>query len=312
MEPLRLFSGAVLVGALLLFAAAPARAQPELGHKIMGGIGIRAGFQPDAGVYVADKFIWYRSDQLIDREGRTIAIEGLDVDAFANTIGLSGTWKLAGHGVYLNGAIGVPVARAHLSADRPELSLDRFGLADIYIQPLKIGWRLRRADVVSSYAFYVPTGRFTPGGGGRVSRGQWTQEFALGGTAFFDDERGAYLSGLASYERNSRKIGIDITRGDTVQFQGGFGLRVRRMIDLGLAGYALWQVRPDRGADLPAVLRSANDRAYGLGPEIDVTIPKARLVATVRYESDIAVRSRTRGQILVLGLSWATWTPRSP
>src|SRR5262245_38026517 len=107
MERLRLFSRAVLVSALL-FAAAPARAQLDLGHKIMGGIGIRAGFQPDAGVYLADKFISYRSDRLIDREGRTIPIEGLDVDAFGNAIGLSGTRKLAGHGVYLNGAIGVP------------------------------------------------------------------------------------------------------------------------------------------------------------------------------------------------------------
>jgi hypothetical protein len=293
-----------------VFAAAPALAQPDLGHKIMGGIGIRAGFQPDTGVYFADKFIWYRSDRVIDRDGRTIPIEGLDVDAFANAIGLSGVWKPAAHGPYVSATIGLPVARAHLSADRPELSLDRFGLADVYVEPLKLGWRLRRADLVSSYAFYVPTGRFTPGGGGGVSRGQWTQEFALGGAVFFDDERGAYLSALASYELNGRKIGIDITRGDTVQIQGGFGRRVSRSVDVGLAGYALWQVRPDRGADLPLALRAVNDRAYGLGPEIDVTIPKARLVATVRYESDIVVRSRTMGQILVLGLSWAAWTPR--
>jgi hypothetical protein len=80
-----------------------------------------------------------------------------------------------------------------------------------------------------------------------------------------------YISGLASYDLNRRARGIDLTRGDTVQFQGGAG-KTLGIVDFGLVGYALWQVRDDRGNDLPESVRGARDRAFGLGPEIDFTL----------------------------------------
>jgi hypothetical protein len=154
------------------------------------------------------------------------------------------------------------------------------------------------------YAFYVPTGRFTPPQiREAVGRGHWTNEFSLGGTIYFDRGKTWHFSGLASYELNGRKRGVDLTRGDTVQFQGGAGKTLRRIVDVGLAGYALRQVRPDRGSALPAPLRGARDRAYGLGPEIDITIPPIRSRITVRYCHDVSVRARPFGQTLVVGLS---------
>jgi hypothetical protein len=34
------------------------------------------------------------------------------------------------------------------------------GFADTYVQPLNLGWHLKRADVNVGYAFNAPTGRF--------------------------------------------------------------------------------------------------------------------------------------------------------
>ena len=48
---------------------------------------------------------------------------------------------------------------------------------------------------------------------------------------------------------------------------------MKKLATIGLAGFGLWQVTPDKGADLPATLRGGRTRVFGLGPELDVTIP---------------------------------------
>jgi hypothetical protein len=279
----------------------PEAGAQDLGHKVLGTLGLLAGSQPGTGLYVADRFLSYGANDIIDRNGHRIPA-GVDLDAIANGIGIQVSFKLPGHSIYLNASSGVPAAAVHLNTDRPEASLDRFGLGDLYVQPIKIGWKMTRMDIVSGYAFYAPTGLFTPRGSGGIGRGNWTHEFSLGSAVYFDRARTWHISGLASYELNQRKRGIDIRRGDTVQIQGGAG-KTLRIVDLGLAGYALRQVRADRGADIPEPLRGATDLVFGLGPEIDFTLAPIRSRITVRYCRDIVVYSRPLGRILVFGLT---------
>jgi hypothetical protein len=78
-------------------------------------------------------------------------------------------------------------------------------------------------------------------------------------------------------------------------------------VGIGVAGYGLWQVRDDRGADLPAALRGARDLALGVGPEFNSTLAPIRSQITVRYCRDIAVKSRPKGQILVVQLTILAW-----
>lgn len=292
---------ALAISAMALFGAAPAEAQ-ELGHKMLGTLGLHAGSQPSSGLYIADRFLAYSADQLIDRNGRRIPV-GVDLHAVANGIGIGGSFELPWFSTYMNASIGVPAAHVTLHADRPEVSVDKFGLGDLYVQPIKLGWKLSQLDIVTGYAFYAPTGRFEPGGRDGVGSGQWTHEFSLGGTVYFDSAKTWELSALASYNLNQRKQDIDITRGDTIQIQGGASKTLFGIVDVGLAGYALWQVSDDRGTALPQPLRGARDRAYGLGPEINITLASLRSRITVRYEHDISVNARPLGQILVIGLT---------
>jgi hypothetical protein len=295
------WAGLALCTMVLLFGAAPSGAQ-DLGHKLVGTLGLGAGSQPESGLYLADRFLLYHANEVFDRNGRRIPVN-VDLDAIANGFGIGGTLELPWLSTYVNASIGVPVARVSLQTDRAEVGVDKFGLGDLYVQPLKLGWKLSQLDVVTGYAFYAPTGHFAPGRNDGVGSGQWTHEFSLGGTAYFDRDKTWRLSALTSYNLNLRKRDIDITRGDTVQIQGGASKTLFGILEVGLAGYALWQVKDDRGGDVPPVLRGARDRAYGLGPEIGVTIAPLRSRLTVRYERDIEVRSRPRGEILVIGLT---------
>ena len=296
-----------LLGALVL-ALRPVAAQQQLGYKLLGSTGIDAGVQPLPGLAVVSQTLHYGSSQLRDREGNVVPIDGLSIDATGSALGVAYTSKTKG-APYLSFAIGLPVARVHINSDEPAASLNAYGFSDLFVQPLKVGWRQRRFDLVTAYAMYVPTGHFEPRGGAGPGRGYWTHQLSLGGALFADSTRTHRLSALASYERNTRKRGIDIRRGDMCQIPGGAGASGQWIAVIGLAGYALWQVTPDRGADLPPKLRNERSRVFALGPEIDVTIPQWRTRVALRVEREFGVESRPKGQAIALSVAYAAWSP---
>jgi hypothetical protein len=163
--------------------------------------------------------------------------------------------------------------------------------------------------VVTSYSVYAPTGRFEPQGGSGVGRGFWTHQLSLGAAVRGNPARRARVSALASYDLNGPKRKIDIQRGNTVQVQGGAGMRVHDLVDVGLAGFALWQVTDDRGADVPPALRGARGRVFGLGPEIGILIPALRMRLDLRSEWEFGARSRPQGRVLAAGLTAVAWRP---
>jgi hypothetical protein len=178
---------------------------------------------------------------------------------------------------------------------------------------VRLGWRQDHFDLIGSYGLYLPTGLSTLAGGTGVSAGHVTHQLSAGGSIYADKNRSDFVTALASYDLNLRKRGVDITRGDTLQIQGGVGVsRFNHLVEAGLAGYALGQVRDDRGEDLPLVLRGARDRVYGLGPEIAVTIPAIRSQIRTRYEWDLGVRSRPQGKVFSVGLNVLVQHPKRP
>jgi hypothetical protein len=212
-----------------------------------------------------------------------------------------------GHAPYLTIAGGVPLASISISSDHPLTSIDRSGLGDAFVQPLRIGWRFSRYDISAGYTFYAPTGRFEPRGGGGIGRGFWTHQISAGG-AVFNKTRQWRASALASYDINGWKRGIDIKRGNTLQVQGGAGVTLSGVL-VGAAGFALWQVTDDLGADLPPALRGLRTRGYALGPELGVAIVPMRLHAELRLQREFAARTRPEGYVLVAGLTYRAWVP---
>jgi hypothetical protein len=300
----RKFAVFAAVGVGLLSGIDTARGQ-DLGHKLPGLIGLDAGRIPEPGLYLLDRFVLYEASELRDRMGEIIPVGELRLEALSNAVGLSYTIKFPQKSLSLTATVAGPIARFRLNVqDRPETSFDRFGLADVYIQPARVGWRQDHFDLVGSYGLYLPTGLSPLAGGTGVSAGHVTHQFSAGGSIYADKNRRNFVTALASYDLNLRKRGVDITRGDTLQIQGGVGVsRFNQRVTAGLAGYALWQVSDDRGADLPLVLRGARDRVYGLGPEIAVTIPAIRSQIRTRYEWDMGVRSRPQGTVFSVGLN---------
>jgi hypothetical protein len=149
-------------------------------------------------------------------------------------------------------------------------------------------------------------------GGSATSSGRVTHEFSGGATRYFTD-RTWLLTALVSYELNMRSRGIDITRGDTVQIEGGAGTWLfGKSVETGLASYALWQVRDDRGTGVPPAVLGGRDRVFGLGPEGAVLIKALHAEVRGRYEWDFGVRSRPKGNLVVVTISFLVHHPKQP
>jgi hypothetical protein len=307
--PLRKCGAVVGVGLALLLTTASAFAQ-DLGHKLPGLLGLDAGRIPEPGIYLIDRLAIYEAEKLRDRNGNLISTAPFNLLGRANAFGVSYTIKISGSLMFLTMTAGGPIAQVKLNIEnRPEIGFDRLGLADLYVQPFRLGWRERRFDLVTSYSTYLPTDRSALAGGKGVSSGQITHEFSGGGSLYFKD-RSQFLTALASYQLNMRQRGIDITRGDLVQIQGGIGTKLfRELAETGIAGYALWQVRDDRGTELPPVLAGARDRVYGLGPEGAVLIKAIQGQLRLRYEWDFGVRARPQGHIFVAAINFLVHRP---
>lgn len=296
------------VAPLLVLAVESATAQQQLGTKVMGGLGIDAGVQSPPGFYLVERFVRFRAARVRDRDGNLVDIQGLDIRAHANGLGVSYTlawprWPL------VTVAASVPWARISVNSDDPIASIDRFGLGDLFVQPIRAGWRSSRYDFVTSYGFFAPTGKFEARSGVGVGKGHWTNQISIGGALYSDSARTWRGSALLSYDINGRKRGVDVTRGNMLTLQGGAGALIRGIVTLGVAGYGLWQVTDDRGSELPAQITGAHTFGYGIGPEIGVVVPALRIKAELRYERDLAVRARPDGNVIAFGISYGAWMP---
>jgi hypothetical protein len=297
----------LLVGSLL--GAGGVRAQDiDIGHRLPGTLGVHAGTQPDPGLYLEARLAEHAARKVIDNDGHARPV-GFHLNAIAGAVGAGVTFGLPKLSTYVNAAIGLPASHVTSQMEQPEIDIERGGVGDLSVMPIRLGWRAPHLDIVTGYAFYAPTGVFQPSGRSGAGRGEWTHEVSMGGAVYWDEHKTWYASALGSLDINSRRRGIDLTSGTTIEVEGGVGTAILRVIDVGLAAYGLWQLTDDSGADVRPARRGARSRTYGAGPEIDVVIPPIRSRVGLRYEHDIVCASRPWGQLLVLELTVVAWTP---
>lgn len=304
----------MLVGILLILST-PSSAQRSLpipgGYGLDSwtrGLGIDAGTLPAPGLLLIYRMIDFSANTSRDGNGDALPIPGLKIGALANAPAVVFTANPRGM-PYLTAAVSLPLAAVSFDSDVPPVGQNNVGIGDLFVAPLRVGWRLSRYDLVTGYSFYVPTGRFDPAEAASVGRGYWINQLSIGGAVHFDATRDERASVLISYERNQPNRKIETKRGDLLNVQGGAGGNIYPNIAAGLAGYALWQMNDDRGANLPPELAGTHTRAFGLGPEIDVTIPKRRMRVDARAEWDFGVVAHPRGLLFVLGVQYLAWMP---
>lgn len=295
---------AILMMALMLSLSLTVSAGDE--HYVNGVEGIKASSLPPAGYYWKMYNLYYSADKLADADGNEVPIDfEVKVYALVNRfLWMTGKQVLGGDfGVDLI----VPVVNTDLSLNPPPgpVASKKMALGDIYLSPLVLSWHQPRYDAAVSVGIYLPTGKTAEDGDpANPGKGYWTTMVTLGATYYLDQAKLWSAAVLPRYEIHGKESDAgDFTAGHDFHFEWGLGKMVPRqnvVWDIGLAGYCHWQVTDDSGADADPVSASSHDGVFAVGPEVMVTIPKSKLILSLRGAKEFGSINHTEGLLINL------------
>jgi hypothetical protein len=286
------------------------------------------GVIPDPGITYANLALSYSADQLNNANGNRIP-------------GITGTYSfwvdenifyyvpkykfLGGYFmpyVALNYATGSLVADITLGEHNLGGAGGGSGFADMYVQPLNLGWHLKRADVNVGYAFTAPTGRFTQGASDNVGSGYWGNNITSGTTFYITKNKATSANLSTDWEVHGQKSGTNITPGQAFTMEWGLGQVLplkkdfTRLLQLGFVGYDQWQVSHSSGTltvpGAPAIPEFSLPfySVHAIGVQVNFVLPAKDFAAFFKYYDEYHALARPQGRTIDFGFSWTLRIPK--
>lgn len=135
----------MLIGTLLLLVLPPA--SPQLGSEnIRGDYGMKSGSQGPPGLYIGNFFYFYSTDTVKNLAGDELP-KSPRIDIFGDLILGSYVTKKKILGGNYGFTVALPILNAELALPTLDVGDQTWGLGDIYIKPLELGWHFNQADV---------------------------------------------------------------------------------------------------------------------------------------------------------------------
>ena len=325
--------------ALLVFvlASQPARAG-EIGHFFPGLPNVRDLIVPDPGFYFIPYNAIYSADRINDSSGdkvrgvtvknprtgasATIPVEtDVDVYAFAPTFVYISKWSP--RGLKVGGFVTPTFSDASLNASLGNENVglnaevdSSFGVGDLFVQPLWLGYAPPHWDLSFGYGFYAPVGRYGTreitipliGASARVEEpdnlglGYWTHQLQ-GSVAWYPwTSKGTAVTSGLTWEINQEKKDFDFTPGQRLTLNYGISQYLpllkssALLLELGPAGYSQWQVSEDSGSGGSDV----RDQVHAIGGQIGLTYVPWSAVVNVKYLNEFAAEDRFQGHVVTI------------
>jgi len=311
----------------------------EIGHFAPGVPNIRDFTVPDPGFYGVLYNYWYSTDRLNDRNGNKVSSVtvgpapgvtlgvNVDVDVYAvsPTFIWVSDWKFLGakYSAYIvpsfaNSSIGASLATETGSGRSGNISSE-FGVGDLFVQPLWLGWSLTNWDFALGYGFYAPVGRYntetitslgTPfktESADNIGLGYWTHQIQGAASWYPWADKRMAVSGALTYELNQQKEGFDYTAGQRLTFNWGISqyLPLNKaqtlLLEVGPAGYDSWQITDDTGS--AAKNPGVHDQVHAVGGQVGLTYVPWMLSVNFHGFYEFSAMDRFLGQSFGLNIS---------
>jgi len=290
---------------LLVIVSLPAMAQ-ERGQYIPGTAGLNAGLQTPEGITYANLFTWYPSTKFKDQNGNTAPII-FDLDLMVDVNLLAYTTKKKFLGATYGMAVAVPIVNTPVSLPRLGAGVSPTGIGDIYVEPINLGWKRKKADVKLAYGFIAPTGKFDQTGTDTTTTDYWGHQITFATTAYLDKTKLTQFSFSTNWEFHQKKRHEDLKVGNNMTLEAGVGKifvqnQGKQLVQFGVVGYAEFQLTNDSGTAVPALTANNKDRVFAIGPELGVILPTKKFNFLVRVLPEFGARNRTRGVTVVVGI----------
>jgi hypothetical protein len=319
------FGPGIFVG-ILIFGTIPAYGQQK-GQYMPGQQGLNAGVLPDPGVTYANMTINYSAGTITNSNGNPLPLTGsYDIWAIENIFYYVPNAKVLGGTLAFMAAIPT-LANGSLtlgSLNNPNLALNAggYGVADTWVQPITLGWHLKRVDTYVGYAFITPNGRYTVGASDNIGSGYWGNNLLSGTTAYLTKNKATTANLTTNWEFHGSKDtprGTSITPGQAFTIEWGIGqtLPVKKdfseLLQLGVIGYDQWQVSSNGGFLSPGVPASVVPfyAAHAIGFQTNYVLPAKNLLFFFKYEDEYLAIARPKGRSFIFGGSYTFRIPKA-
>lgn len=330
--PLRFRLAASVVALYLCATISPVSAQQKP-QWVPGQVGLNAGIMPSPGITYVNITMNYNASAFNGPAGNPIPVTGkYNVWAVEN-----GFYFVPGQ-KFLHATIGgmifFPVpATGSLDADIPNPAIPDLsaaaggsGLADLWVQPIGLGWHFKRADISFMDAVMIPTGRYSPGASNNVGTGYFGNHLQSGWTAYLTKNKGTSGNLFTDWEVHGHRPGTqDTSKRPGQAFTDEWGLgqivplkkNLTQLLQVGGVGYDQWQVTANGGnyALGPFILPASNIPAYAVhaaGGQLNYIAPTKNLVLNFKYYHEYRAFAHTIGNTLVFGGSYTWLHPKPP
>ncbi|HYV00533.1 MAG TPA: transporter [Pyrinomonadaceae bacterium] len=290
---------------LLLIVSLPAIAQ-ERGQYIPGTAGLNSGLQTPEGFTYANQFIWYPATKFKDQNGDTAPID-FDLDLLVDLNMLAYTSKAKFLGANYGMAVVVPIVNSPVSLPRLGAGINPTGIGDLYVEPINLGWKLKKADVKVAYGFVAPTGKFDETGSDTTTTDYWGHEITFASTIYLDKTKLTQFSFSTNWEFHQKQRHEDLKVGNNMTLEAGVGKifvknQGKQLIQFGVIGYSEFQLTNDSGTAVPPLTANNKDRVFAIGPEFGVILPTKKFNFLARVLPEFGARNRTQGVTVVFAI----------
>lgn len=264
------------------------------GHYPPGVEGIKGPSLPPPGFYLRDYNLFYTADNYPGS-----GLNDFNATVYVNAPRLIYMTEKKILGANYGMDIIVPFGYAEVKGAGGLLKDTYFGLYDLQIEPVLLGWHFEHFDIGAGYSFWVPTGQspdprppLPPGNAADLGKGFWSHMFTLGATWHIDSEKTWAISALNRYELHHENDN-DVTVGDSYTVEFGLNKTIAKVWDVGLAGYYQGQVTDTTGS-------SGHASVLGLGPEVSVAFPSVMTFVSLRWAHEMEAHQRPEGDTITL------------
>ena len=280
----------------------------QKGQYVLGTNGLNAGIMPPPGFSYGNQSTVYGASRLRGPDGVVVPVAGsFDMVINQNFFVYTSKFKLLG-GTF-GSVFDLVIANASLTAPVIGVASGGAGPSDIYVQPFTLGYHFSRADLTVAFGFIAPTGRFTPdtAATGNIGSGYWGYLPSVASTIYLTKNKETTLSVYSNYEFHGKKRYTNITPGQAVSFEWGFGQLVpvrKNYLQFGAVGYGQWQTSMNSGSVPPAV-RDARYSVAAIGPQVTFIVPKWNLNIFAGMSRSLAPPPGSKAARLTIGAAIA-------
>jgi hypothetical protein len=317
---------------VLLSCAYPLHGQQKP-QWMPGQAGLNAGIIPAPGFTYVNIDINYSAGTFNDANGNAIRATG-DYNVWAVENLFYGVLdnKILGGNIFF--ALGLTPASGSLDADLPtqnpgipDLSATGGGggMADTLVEPIGLGWHLKRADIQLAEGMIVPTGRYNPGASNNVGTGYFGNHLLDGITYYITKNKGTSANVFTDWEVHSERQGTNgtvKTPGQAFTLEWGLGQvlplkkNFSQLLQVGVIGYDQWQVTQNGGTvpigstglTIPASTLPYYS-VHAIGGQATYILPMKGINLYFKAEHEYLAYSHFEGNTIVFG---GTWTIRIP